>query len=220
MEMSDYYRQFPAPVREYAAWFHAQPERGLEYTVSWRGVPAIKLPSDMWIYQELLSQLRPECIVEFGTKFGGSALFFADMLGTLNVKHGRVLTVDIDPVPYCALRQPRLQRAIGDSVSREVYEQVLSFISRSNGPVLFVEDSLHTYEHVRAELGMYCGLVTPGSYFVVEDGAMGDVLNAPLSGVATACYEFLRDHPSWCVDWSRNRLGHTSIHGGFLQRIS
>ena len=56
--------------------------------------PTWKLPSDMWAYQELLAETRPELIVETGTQYGGSALFYASVFDLLGA--GEVVTVDID----------------------------------------------------------------------------------------------------------------------------
>ena len=39
----------------------------------WRGVPVLKCPLDLWVYQEILHEVRPDLIVEAGTKHGGSA---------------------------------------------------------------------------------------------------------------------------------------------------
>jgi cephalosporin hydroxylase len=44
---------------------------------------ALQVPSDMWLYQELLVQLRPALVIEFGTFQGGSALYFATVLSAL-----------------------------------------------------------------------------------------------------------------------------------------
>jgi cephalosporin hydroxylase len=45
----------------------------------WMGVPARKCPLDLWIYQEMISELRPDIIIETGTAGGGSALFMASI---------------------------------------------------------------------------------------------------------------------------------------------
>ena len=59
----------------------------------WLGVRTDKCPLDLWIYQEMLHELRPDLVIETGTAFGGSALYFASLLDLLG--HGRVLTIDL-----------------------------------------------------------------------------------------------------------------------------
>ena len=53
----------------------------------------------MWLYQELLVQLRPTLVIEFGTFQGGSALYFATILSALPAAATphkfKVITVDI-----------------------------------------------------------------------------------------------------------------------------
>ena len=62
----------------------------------WLGAQALKNPLDLWVYQEIMVETRPELIVETGTYRGGSALFLAsicELLGT-----GEVISIDIEPV--------------------------------------------------------------------------------------------------------------------------
>jgi len=51
----------------------------------------------MWNYQEILSNLRPGVVIEFGTRFGGSALFVAAVMRQVGNRF-KVLSVDIDAV--------------------------------------------------------------------------------------------------------------------------
>lgn len=60
----------------------------------WMGVRTLKCPLDLWIYQELLHELRPDWIIETGTNQGGSAHFLGSMCELLG--HGRVVTIDIE----------------------------------------------------------------------------------------------------------------------------
>jgi cephalosporin hydroxylase len=43
----------------------------------WLGVRAQKCPLDLWVYQKILYEQRPELILETGTAHGGSALYLA-----------------------------------------------------------------------------------------------------------------------------------------------
>ena len=85
---------------------------------------------------------------------------------------------------------------------------------------MVVLDSLHTYDHVKKELELYAGLVTPGCYLVVEDTGWRNPEDTP-SGewCDRAVAEFLAEHPEFEVDWSRERHLITSNHGGWLRRV-
>ena len=37
----------------------------------WLGVQTLKCPLDLWIYQEIISEQRPDTIIETGTHLGG-----------------------------------------------------------------------------------------------------------------------------------------------------
>src|ERR1700735_4179074 len=56
--------------------YYGYPERTWQNT-TWLGVPVNKFPTDLWIYQEILTELRPDWIIETGTSEGGSAYFLA-----------------------------------------------------------------------------------------------------------------------------------------------
>ena len=58
------------------------------------GVPTQQIPTDAWIVQEIISEVKPDLIVETGTLMGGSALLWATILEQVNPK-GRVVTIDI-----------------------------------------------------------------------------------------------------------------------------
>jgi cephalosporin hydroxylase len=53
------------------------------YEQTWLGVPIWQLPDDLVALQNIVVDANPRWIVETGTKFGGSALFFASLLAML-----------------------------------------------------------------------------------------------------------------------------------------
>src|SRR6202035_5245903 len=59
------------------------------------GVRSAKSVCDMWNYQEILTDLKPSLVLEFGTNAGGSTLYFAELLRLISPRY-RVLTVDND----------------------------------------------------------------------------------------------------------------------------
>ena len=78
--------------------------------------------------------------------------------------------------------------------------------------VMVIADSDHSVEHAYAELDAYHGLVTPGSYFVMED------TNIPESGPRQAVDRFLAGHPEFAIDASKEKFLLTFNPGGFLKR--
>ncbi len=184
----------------------------------WLGVEAQKCPLDLWIYQELLFELRPDLILETGTMFGGSALFLASICDLLG--HGEVVSVDLvhrAPLP----QHPRLQFILGSSTDAAVLEH-MRFRSQGKQTVMAVLDSDHSFAHVLAELEAYQHLVTPGSMLIVEDTNVNGnpILPDHGPGPREAVAEFLRRHDTFRVErqWERQLL--TFNAGGFLRRIA
>src|SRR5262245_66493979 len=78
----------------------------------WMKVPCEKCPLDLWIYQEIISEIRPDLIIETGTRFGGSALFMAHILDLLG--KGEIITIDIDSTLSRPIH-PRIKYVHGSS---------------------------------------------------------------------------------------------------------
>lgn len=139
---------------------------------SWMGVPVRKLPMDLWLYQEIVADLRPDVIVECGTAFGGSALYLAHLCDL--VGNGVVVTIDIDEwdveVPGYAGRpvHDRITYVTGSSVDPDVVAGVEERLAEG-ATVMVILDSDHRRDHVLAELQAYAPMVSPGSFLVVED---------------------------------------------------
>src|SRR3954447_25757877 len=79
----------------------------------WLGTTVNKVPTDLWIYQELLHEVKPRVIVETGTAQGGSALYLANLCDLLG--DGRVISVDILTNPDRPTH-PRVPHVAGSSV--------------------------------------------------------------------------------------------------------
>jgi cephalosporin hydroxylase len=133
--------------------------------VSWRGVRIAKMPTDLWIYQEMIYDLQPDLIIETGTGFGGSAAFFAAQLD-LNGR-GRVITIDDKSVDRP--QHPRIEYWQGFSIDDAIIARLRTPAAASQR-VMVVLDSAHSTAHVSRELALYSPFVTVGSYLVVEDG--------------------------------------------------
>ena len=77
---------------------------------TWLGTQALKNPLDLWVYQEIMFETKPELIVETGTYRGGSALLPRVALRPHGSRRGRVDRRRADA--------RRLPRASADHVSR------------------------------------------------------------------------------------------------------
>ena len=183
---------------------------------TWLGVRTDKCPLDLWIYQELLTELRPDLIVETGTAFGGSALYLASVCDLLG--HGRVLTIDVQEQPDRPQHE-RIEYLTASSTARETLEHVRAALP-PGGNVLVILDSDHRKEHVLQELRLYAPLVPIGGYVVVED----TILNGhPVSpdfgpGPMEAVEAFLAEDERFRSDRRREKLYLTFNPRGYLRR--
>jgi cephalosporin hydroxylase len=184
----------------------------------WLGVPVLKCPLDLWIYQELIAQIRPDLVIECGTFQGGSALFLASCMDL--VDHGRVVTVDVAHYENLPVH-PRITYLVGSSLDEEIVARVRTEAEPASS-VFLILDSNHTRAHVLAELELYAPLVTLGSYLVVEDT---NINGHPVSlragpGPYEAVEEFLRRDGRFVRDTACEKFFLTFQPGGYLRRVS
>jgi cephalosporin hydroxylase len=206
-------------VRETVDRFHELYYDAAERTwrdTRWMGIRTYKCPLDLWIYQEILHELRPDLVVECGTAEGGSALYMAQVLDLIG--HGQVITVDVAP----AVRppsHPRIHYVHGSTTDPAVVGRIED-AARGQAAVMVILDSDHTHPHVAEELRLYQGLVTPGSYLIVEDTNVNGhpVLRDHGPGPAEAVREFLARHDDFTADVSREKFFLSFNPGGYLRR--
>lgn len=191
--------------------------------IRYRGVPIFKYPEDLWVYQELIEEIRPTAIVETGTCQGGSSLYFQDLLDRLptDSRGRRVITVDVQN--QVAARDPRIVYVVGDSTHPDTLGQVQGHL-RPDDVVMVCLDSEHLESHVFAELQMYPALVTAGSYLVVEDTFISryDCQGDRFQDGSTweALQRWLPDHPEFECDPERDKFLLSMNPGGWLRRKS
>lgn len=138
----------------------------------YRGVPFFKSPFDIGLYLQLLGRLAPRTVIEIGTKYGGSALWFADMLSAQGIEDPRIVSVDIEL--QTRVEDPRIRFLHGDagSLGEVLTPQLLQACPH---PWLVIEDSSHFYEHSRAVLEFFDAHLSSGDYIVVEDGVVAQL---------------------------------------------
>jgi len=193
--------------------------RHLWEDVTWLGVPVLKYPSDLFVYEEMIYELKPDVILDIGTYKGGSALWFATLFDLMRSSSGRVISVDIDRFPGGVPTHPRIMYLLGSSTSEEILKQVRDSI-RPGEKVMAFLDSDHHKDHVLNELHAYSPIVTNGSYLVVEDSNINGhpVLASWGPGPMEAIHEFLNENSEFQIDKSRQKFLLTVAPDGFLQK--
>jgi cephalosporin hydroxylase len=190
---------------------------------TWFGVPIQKLPSDLWLYHEVVCETRPTVIIETGTNRGGSALFFAnifDLMGT----DGRVISIDIARCPEGYPQHPRIRFITHPSTAPEVVSLIQAQIT-PNDRVMVSLDSDHSESHVLQELNLYCKLVSPGCYLVVEDTNVNGhpVFRSHGPGPMEALNAFLASTHGKDFEtdfWRFKKFGFTFHPRGWLRRVA
>jgi len=213
-------------------WIEEVSRLKYSYHFTWLGLPVIQFPQDVVAMQELVWRVKPDLVVETGVARGGSLVLYASLLELIGGP-GRVLGVDIEIRPHnrAAIEghpmAGRIELLEGSSTDPAVVERVAAAAGAA-ARVLVVLDSMHTHEHVLAELRAYAPLVTAGSYCVVFDTIIEDLPadyfpdrpwgpgNSPRSAVDA----FLAEDDRFRRDASLDaKLQITVGRGGWLERV-
>jgi cephalosporin hydroxylase len=214
------------------------------YGSTFLGLVLMQNPADMWIMQEIITEIRPDFIIETGTFAGGSAVYYATILKQVNNK-GKIITVDIDPKPRMInINKLKKEDDVLYNRVQEISDNYIEFITSNsvdpalierlkeqtkNKKVLVTLDSCHSYEHVLNELILYSQLVSPGSYLIVQDTFLDDkeewiekYAKCPgwkiKKGPMKAVNEFLGENRDFKVDKSRERFLFTFYPSGYLKK--
>lgn len=191
---------------------------------AYRNVPFYKSPFDIALYLQLLSRLAPRTVIEVGSMYGGSALWFADMLSAQGLPDARVLSVDIKPL--AKFKDERIRFLQGDArqLGAVLTPELLQGCAR---PWLVIEDSSHHYPETAATLAFFHAHLQSGDYIVVEDGVVDQLpgaqyalyQNGPNRGVAdflAECGEHYAIDTALC-----DHFGHNVTYNpnGWLRRL-
>ena len=214
------YRSNGSESDEYHKWYY---NTSVWKKTTWMGVDCWKSVADMWNYQEILFDLKPSLIVEFGTAHGGSALFFANMMRQIGEPF-KVLSVDathglLEPA---ARRDPDISFVESRSTVPAVAEHIRRLNTEFPGKIFAILDSDHSMNHVLAEMKLLRPLLSAGDYLIVEDSMLNGHPNlpgwgpGPYEAIEAYEHEFPNDYTH---DVAReNKFGWTFAPNGFLIR--
>ncbi|HXT70218.1 MAG TPA: CmcI family methyltransferase [Vicinamibacterales bacterium] len=146
-------------------------ELGIWGNLYYMGIRIQKNPMDLYMMQQLIFDVRPDYIIEAGTAYGGSAIYWAHMLEGMGLDDSKVLTVDITRYEEEAEKLPLWKKHVefflGSSTDPAIVEKIRQRVAGKK--VLVVLDSNHAAAHVFDELTAYAPMVSKDSYIVVED---------------------------------------------------
>ncbi len=174
-------------------------------------IPSMKGPQDLRRYSIVIDNTRPDLIIQTGTAYGGSALWFAhnwyfggpDVV-TIDTNYGRIANRLVNDEKITLLTGSSIDAA----VLREVEKRACQYQR-----VMVVLDSDHSADHVAAEIDAYGPLVSSGGYLVVEDGIYdfagpGEFNPGPLSAIRSR----LIGNDQWRRDIEIEKLESVSMY--------
>lgn len=214
------YQSTGSEAEEYHKWYF---NTMVWKTTTWMGIDTWKSVTDMWNYQEILFDLQPSLVIEFGTNQGGSALYFANIMRQLG-KPFKVLSVDVNhgPLKPAARRDPDILFVESRSTVPAVAEHIQRLKSQLPGKIFAILDSDHAMNHVLAEMKLLRPLLSAGDYLIVEDSMLNGHPNLP--GWGPGPYEAIEAYEQefpddYTHDVEReNKFGFTYAPNGFLIR--
>jgi cephalosporin hydroxylase len=210
--------QQPAPVPDDLRWaFTDAVWRNLPWRrTTWLGAPVRTAPTDLFAYQEVVSRVRPDWVVEIGTSDEGRATFLASICEL--VGHGQVVSVRgpdaVEPAPH-----PRLHVYTGDALDPAVREKVHALVGGGNAVVFLggCTDRGATASQFEA----YADMVAAGSYVVVTDTVVNGRPVWPSfgPGPAEGIKQILGRHGDFVADPEMEKYALSFNPGGFLRRV-
>jgi cephalosporin hydroxylase len=190
------------------------------FTVRWLGQQIWQFPMDAWVMQEVISELRPDLIIETGTFRGGSAYYYGCLCELLG--HGHVVSIDV--AAEATIPHARVTYITGSSVDPAVVQQVQALVDRLGAQqILVVLDSDHSAAHVLEEMQLYSAFVPMGGRMLVQDGCIDEysVFAIDRPGPKVAIQKFLTQRSDLVRDTELEHRYMVTFHPwGWLQRVA
>jgi cephalosporin hydroxylase len=187
------------------------------HNVTYKGVKAIRCPFDYVIYQMIINEVKPDLVIEIGTKFGGGALYIADLMDSIG--NGEVHAIDIvDDINPIVKKHKRINFFFDGWLNYDIN------LTKRFKKILVIEDASHMYEDTKGVLNKFYNVVSKDSYLIVEDGIINELgLEKKFNGgPLKAIREFLPSNPEyivdrkWCDMFGKNATFNVN---GYLKKI-
>ncbi|MDH5546989.1 MAG: hypothetical protein OEZ43_15465 [Gammaproteobacteria bacterium] len=134
---------------------------------NWKDVPILKDPFSLAVYPLLLWELKPATVIELGAYLGGSALWMADMMDTMNIK-SHVYSYEIKR-DLIKVEHPNITFIQMDLSKPENFDHEM--LKSLPHPWLVIEDA---HVNIYNTLSVFDKYVNAGDYVIVEDTLFPD----------------------------------------------
>ena len=105
---------------QFHSLYYSSPERTWKNT-RWMGYRTMKCPLDLWVYQEILYEIKPDIVIETGVNEGGGAAFLTSIMDSIG--KGRLITVDIEILENLPVHR-RITYLQGSSTDKTVVQKI------------------------------------------------------------------------------------------------
>jgi cephalosporin hydroxylase len=184
----------------------------------WLGQRVPRPPTDLFAYQELVTKLRPDWIVDTRAGGGGRAWFLATVCEMLG--HGQVVAVERKHSAN-APRHDRIRYVTGGSVDPEVVDEIHELVGEPPN-ALVILGARGPARRISEEYQSYRDLVPLGGYLVVEDTIVNGHPVWPNygPGPAEAVKGIVERRDDFVSDVSMSKYRLSFNPNGFLKRMA
>ena len=138
------------------SWIQTATSQGTHSLIKWKDLGLYKSVYDLVIYWMLISELKPNTIVEYGSGLGGSAIWLADI--------SSVMGFDTDVISY-DINPPNMLHPKVDFVNLDLVQDFV-ILERWRGKKLVIEDAHVNVKEVLLKTDL---LLREGDYLIIED---------------------------------------------------
>ncbi len=131
--------------------------QGTHSLIKWKDLDVYKSVYDFVIYWMLISELKPNTIIEYGSGSGGSAIWLADISSAMGL--------DIDVISY-DIYPPNVTHPKVDFVGLDLIQDLSKIGDGWGGKKLVIEDAHVNVKDVLLETDLR---LKKGDYLIVED---------------------------------------------------
>jgi cephalosporin hydroxylase len=181
------------------------------YNTVWSGEPCLQYPDDLINFQEIFYASRPDYVIEIGVAWGGTSLFFMDLLKKFNGKGyiGVDIFIPKDLKNRLIKKKPKkikFNLIKSDSTSEKTLQSISKIIGQKKAMIII--DAHHSEASVLRELKVYAKFIKKGQYLICCDTVLSYIgknsadlrpwgkNNNPL----TALKKFLKKNKSFKID--------------------